>query len=378
MILKKEVAERERVEAALRESEERYRGLVELSPDAIIVHRSGKFVFANAQAAELFGMASPGELIGKNIIDFRPPDEVEGTRARFQRIEYEEGKTYILLERRIIRPDGTAVDVDVKGRPFTHHGKQAVQAVIRDITERKRAEDVMRETRRMAAIGELSAGVAHELNNPLGSIMIFAELLLSDSLSEPVRDDVEKIHQEAQRAARIVRGLLSFSRNHKPEKRYIDLMDVAKQAMELKAHDFRTENIEATLERSEQVPFTLADEYQMVDVLVNILTNAGQAMADAHGRGRLIVRAEKSDGRIRIVISDDGPGIAAGHLGKIFDPFFSTKEQGKGTGLGLSHGIVSQHGGRLWAESRVGEGATFYIELPILGPDGRLEPQPAP
>ncbi|MEE8465719.1 MAG: ATP-binding protein, partial [Dehalococcoidia bacterium] len=200
-----------------------------------------------------------------------------------------------------------------------------------------------------------------------------SELLQMEDLPVQVSEDVRKIQEAAQRAAKVVQNLLSFARTHEPEKRYLDVASIVDQALELKAHDFNFENIRVATNHSSSVPATMVDEHQFIQVMLNILTNAEQSIKAKRGPGEIKIATQFVKNMIRISISDDGLGIPASNLHSIFDPFFSTKEVGEGTGLGLSicYGIVREHGGELWVESTPGYGATFHIELPVL-PDATL------
>ncbi len=245
-----------------------------------------------------------------------------------------------------------------------------------DITERKQTEEetqVMDEqiqlAGRLAAVGGLAAGVAHELNNPLAAIQMFAQLLIArGDLDETARSDIETIYREAQRAAKITTNLLSFARRHVPEKRLICINEVIDRSLELHAYRMMLSNIEMVITLDPELPMTMADFHQMQQVFVNIIANAEQAITEAHGQGKFWVKTQKSNGMIRITFTDDGPGIPEKNLGRIFDPFFTTKDVGKGTGLGLSicYGIIQEHGGHLYARSNHGKGATFVVEIPII------------
>jgi two-component system NtrC family sensor kinase len=178
------------------------------------------------------------------------------------------------------------------------------------------------------------------------------------------------VHDEAQRTTKVVQNLLSFARRHVPEKRCMNVSDVVDRALELKSYDFKNSDIEVCKEISQRIPNTLLDEHQLLQVFTNLITNAEQALTASNTpNGRIIIRARRRVNRIRISFVDNGPGIPKDTLSRIFDPFFTTKEVGGGTGLGLSicYGIIQQHGGDLWAESNLGEGSSFHIELPILG-----------
>ena len=250
--------------------------------------------------------------------------------------------------------------------------------VLNEVTEKKRQREKVMETARLLSVGEPATGVAHEVNNPLAVVVGFSEVLMDHDLPQPASDHVERIHLEAKRAARIVQNLLSFARKHEPSKQYLDPADVLEEALDLKIQDLRVGNILVTHQRARDLPRTLADKHQLLQVFLNIITNAEHAMLSFRGDGSLALSTNGSKDWIRISIADDGPGIPAENLPRIFDPFFTAKEIGQGTGLGLSicHGIVSQHGGEIWAESRMGEGTTFHVQLPVLPPEVEPECEP--
>ena len=223
------------------------------------------------------------------------------------------------------------------------------------------------ESGKLAAIGELAAGVAHEINNPLNSVMGFTQLLMDQDLPPQAQADLEKIYAESQRAARIVQNLLAFARNSEPEPRPVDIRAVIDRACGLKAYDLRMHSIELRTHVADPLPLVAGDDQRLIEVVLNLLTNAEQAMTAAGRGGTITLRCEAAGDHIHLSVSDDGPGIPPEILGRIFEPFFTTKEVGVGTGLGLSvsQGIVRQHQGELWAESDIGAGATFHIELPV-------------
>jgi signal transduction histidine kinase/predicted Fe-S protein YdhL (DUF1289 family) len=249
---------------------------------------------------------------------------------------------------------------------------------------REEAQAQLVQSAKLAAVGRLVAGVTHELNNPLTSILSFAQLLQDSDLGEEARSDLDKIVAEARRATRIVRGLLDFARQRAPERKPIQINEVMTRALKLLAYELRAYNIECTTHFSPELPPTMADPHQLQQVFVNLIHNACQAMSAAHDRGHLTIITELGASTfsscrsgetsfIRITIRDDGPGIPPDVLPRIFDPFFTTRREGEGTGLGLSicHGIVSEHDGHIWAESEPGSpgGTTFFVELPLVVPE---------
>jgi signal transduction histidine kinase len=226
--------------------------------------------------------------------------------------------------------------------------------------------DQLIQSEKLSAVGQLAAGVAHEINNPLTSVISFAQLLLKGRVSEADRQRcLELIASEGERAAKIIRGLLAFARRHTPERSPQDLREILERALELREYALGRASI-AVERRYAPVPLVLADPHQLQQVFLNILINAEQALAHRRG-GRIAVATEVGDGVARVRIADDGPGIPPEDLPRVFEPFFSTKDVGQGTGLGLSvcYGIVREHQGRIWAESGPGRGATFVVELPL-------------
>ena len=240
--------------------------------------------------------------------------------------------------------------------------------VCREITEEKQIREQLLQNEKMAAVGSLVSGVAHELNNPLAGVTGFAQLLLERHEEPKLKKSLERIRDEAERAAKIVKNLLTFARKHKPESTRVAINGVLERTLELRAYDMRVSNIKVVTDLRPDLPMTLADPNQLQQVFLNIVVNAEQAMKEAHGKGILTVKTALVEGSIRTTVEDDGPGIRPEHLKQIFDPFFTTKAVGKGTGLGLSicHGIIREHGGSITATSTPGKGTVFTIDLPVV------------
>jgi PAS domain S-box-containing protein len=251
--------------------------------------------------------------------------------------------------------------------------RRRILLAIEDITERKRMkeqlliEEQLIITDRLASIGELASGIAHELNNPLTSVIGFSQLLLGKELPDDIREDIKVIHSEAQRTAEVMKNLLIFARRHAPVKRLVNINSVIEKVLTVRAYEQRVENIQVITRLAPDLPVTMADYFQLQQVFLNIIINAEHFMLEAHQRGTLTITTQRVGSTIRASFTDDGPGIAKENLGHLFDPFFTTKEVGEGTGLGLSicHGIITEHNGRIYAESEPGRGATFIVELPI-------------
>ena len=219
---------------------------------------------------------------------------------------------------------------------------------------------------KLSAVGELASGVAHEINNPLTTILGLSQLMLSrPDVPAPIRERIALVADEASRAATIVQNLLMFARHYPPERRPCSLEEAVRRVIALKSYQLEQDKIEVVLELGASAT-VWADENQMQQVLLNLVQNAHQAMARQSGERTLTVRVRPRDRHVAIEVLDTGPGIAPHLLSRIFDPFFTTKAPGEGSGLGLSvsYGIVGQHGGRLYAENRPEGGATFVVELP--------------
>lgn len=408
-----DITERQRAREQLKLVEENYKTIFENTAVAITVtDENERIVRWNRFAEALLGM-DKDDLYMMPVSALYPLEEWGKIRAQNVR---QKGMQHH-LETRILKKNRATIDVDLslsvlKGPDGNVTGSIGV---ISDITERKRMDEALHKAReelelrviertselakasdllqieigerqradedkqrmeqqlqlagRLAAVGELAAGIAHELNNPLTAVQGFAELLIQrEDLDETTRSDIENIYRQAQRAIKTTSNLLSFARRHKPEKSLISLNDAIEKSLELHAYRMKVNNIAVSMELAPDLPNIMADYHQMQQVFLNIVTNAEHAMYEAKKYGELRIKTQRINGNIRITFADDGPGIAEDDLNKIFDPFFTTKEVGKGTGLGLSicFGIVHEHGGRLYVESLHGAGATFVIEIPII------------
>jgi two-component system NtrC family sensor kinase len=232
--------------------------------------------------------------------------------------------------------------------------------------ELQQVQDQLVRAGKMAALGELAAGVAHEINNPLTGVLTFSSLILKKlDESHPWKKDMENIVQQTTRCRNIVRGLLDFARQRKPDKKEWDIHTLIDRTVILVENQARFQNIKIVKEFKTGIPMLFLDGDQIQQVFMNIIINAADAMAG--DGGTLTIRTNMKDGMAEVSFTDSGCGIAKEHLSKLFDPFFTTKETGKGTGLGLaiSYGIIQSHGGDIGVESKVGKGSTFRIKLPI-------------
>jgi two-component system NtrC family sensor kinase len=363
-----DITERKRAEEALRESEERYKALFDstIVGTLVIDEETKKVVLVNQVAAKMFGFNSVEEAVGINLLDFIPPDDKEKVLEVIVKGVFEQDLRQV-NEFRIVTKDGREIWINAVGARIELGGKPAGLVSCVDITEHKRQRGQQMVIDRLASIGELAAGTAHELNNPLTSVIGFSQLLMEKDIPDDIRKELELIYNEAQRAADVVKNLLTCARKHVPMKQLNKINDVIEDVLRLRAHEQKLDNIEIKRQLAPALPEIMFDYFQMQQVFLNIIINAEYFMIEAHKRGTLTITTKRRNNTVVVTVADDGLGIPPENLGRIFNPFFTTKQTGKGTGLGLSicHGIVTEHGGQIYAKSQQGKGATFFIELPI-------------
>ncbi len=364
----RDITERKEAEDALRYSEERLRLMFESVSDGIkVVDLNGVITDVNSKAVEIHGYGSRDELLGSDSFETIAPYDRERAAIHM--------KTTLALgssgpiEYSLLKRNGTEFSGELSASLLKNSFGQPTGfiIVIRDITERKKMEEQLIVTDRLASIGELASGIAHELNNPLTGVIGFSELLIERNIPKDIKEDLIVINREAQRTAKIVRNLLTFARKHPTDKQPLDINIIIQNVLEIRAYEQNVNNIKVHTLLASDLPDVTANDSQLQQVFINIVINAEQAMIEAHGGGTFTVTTEQIGNIVRASFSDDGPGIAKEYFDHLFDPFFTTKEVGKGTGLGLSicHGIITENGGRIYAESEPGKGATFFVELPI-------------
>lgn len=346
---------------------ERYRSVVETATDAIVItDPERRIAFGNPAAHALFGMSGE-QLVGTPAAQLVPPEAREAIAAHEAAALAGEPQRY---ETVVLRASGERRTVSVS-TAMLRDGETVVGivAALRDITEERLLLHQLHHNEKLAAVGQLVSGVAHELNNPLAGVMAFAQLLQATAeLPRDQADAVETILKEAKRAARIVANLLLFARQRNAERGPTDLNAVMRDTLELRRYVLHTEQVEVVTDLDPDLPLIRADAFQLQQVVLNLLTNAEQALRAVPGPKRITLRTRRAGDRAIASVADTGPGIPTEQLDRIFNPFFTTKPVGEGTGLGLSiaDGIVRQHGGRLAVQSVPGQGATFSIELPLL------------
>lgn len=378
-----DVSERKHAELALRESEAKYRRLVELSPDGIGIHRDGKIEFLNDAAVKLVGARDAAQVIGSAVMDLVHPEDRAGVAERVRSM-IEDGVPVTRSEWRLLRLDGATRDVEAVGMPLTYEGSPGIQVVVRDITERRRAADEIRrlnealEQRVQERTAELTAAnreleafgysVSHDLRGPLRTIEGFSRLLLEECgqvLNESGREYIERVQASSRRMAQLIQDLLNLSRitRNTIERRRIDLSILA----EAVTADLRGSQPEREVEIV-VAPAAVADgDPSMLRIVVeNLLGNAWK-YTGKNARAHIEFGVRDHGGERVFFVSDDGAGFDMEYVGKLFQPFQRlhrvTEFEGTGIGLAIVERIVARHGGRVWAESGVGQGATFYFTL---------------
>jgi PAS domain S-box-containing protein len=360
-----DITEQKQAQETIEKATEEWRTTFDSISDLIMIHdKDNRIVKVNKAAADLLKTTTQ-ELIGKFCQEVMRGDQECPVNCP-QLLALKTGKSSSL---EIFNPTLGLHFQESASPLFNEKGEiTGTVLVARDVTQQKRMEEQLILTDRLASIGELSSGIAHELNNPLTSVIGFSQLLMEGDVPANMKEDLGIVYSEAQRAAAIVKNLLTFARKHAPVKQLSQVNAVIDDVSRLRAYEQKVNNIEVENRLSPNLPEIMIDHFQMQQVFLNIIVNAEFSMQEAHHKGKLVITTEKYGDAIRVIFTDDGPGISKENLKHIFDPFFTTKEVGKGTGLGLSicHGIVSEHGGKIYARSEKGHGTTFVVELPLI------------
>ncbi len=333
----------------------------------VLEAKSGNICYANRALCAMAGYASPEEFRGlpKTIFyaDENPPELLK----EISTASMESGWTGEVI---LKCGDGASIPAHFSTTPLrgVDGNVEHVVCVIRDITGEKSMQEQLLHAGKLSALSSLVSGVAHEINNPLSTIMGFSELALLRARNDPrLKDDLIEIQISAKRVHKIVKGFLSFSRRQTLQKDMLDVNALLSDMLSVIIYDFKINNIAVEMELSENAPSVYGDRQQLHQVFVNLLTNAKHAVEEAGGEKKVRVETIYEDGKVKVYVKDKGAGISEKIRARLFEPFFTTKEVGKGTGLGLSisHGIVTQHGGSLYiAEEEEGWSTVFCVELP--------------
>ena len=333
----------------------------------VVADTAGLVSYANRRCCEV-AAGGQSDLVGSRLEKIVAPSHRSVLRQALECVL--DGKVVNNLDLPLVRGNQAIGSFSVNLSPMKVPSGEVISlvAVMTDISDVAMLQAKLMHTEKMAAVGQLVSGVAHEVNNPLTAIMGFADLLLeSPELSGSVREDLQVILQEAQRTREIVQNLLSFARQTPPEKQSVDINKVLRRTISLRSYDMASHGIELAEEFDSKLPETIGDAHQLQQVFLNILNNACDAVRETGRPGKISISTKQLAGSIEVLFRDNGPGIR--NADRIFDPFYTTKEVGKGTGLGLSicYGIVREHNGEILCfNNQNAEGATFAIRLPLI------------
>jgi PAS domain S-box-containing protein len=372
------------MERSLHQQQEFARRLIDSFPDVIaVLDRDEKFTFVSSRVQEVMGFG-PEEFVGTRYGQRADPED----RQKLDELVHDilgGVRSNVTLEYRSQHKNGTWRMLRVSAAPIAEpDGTVAgLVASLRDVTELDRLEQQVMQSEKLAAMGQMIAGVAHELNNPLTAILAVSDMLREHSEDAGRRRQLELLHQQARRAADIVQDLLSFARPPAPRKGQVALADVLRRALHLHEYSLRRNNVAVDFLPQTGIPNVVGDSNQLIQVFLNLVVNAEQAIREAHEGGTIRVRMGRGpagDPTVWASIQDDGPGIPPDILPKIFDPFFTTKRPGRGTGLGLSisMAIVREHGGTIDVQPAPGEGTVFLVTLPAARPGEDTSAEVAP
>jgi len=377
-----DITERREMERRLHQQQEFARRLVDSFPDLILVlDTSAGYTFVSPRSKEILGY-EPQEIAATDFGHCAHPEDMPAVKALYGDI-VEGRQTFASLEVRVRHKLGEWRRIRFNFSPLWDAKGQNEGVVLsgRDVTDLKRLEEQLIQAEKLAAMGQMLAGVAHELNNPLTAILGVTELLRErEGVDDPTRRQLELTHRQARRAARIVQNLLEFSRPASPHKKSLDVNSLIERTLQLHEHSLRRNNIEVEFRPQPGVPGVMGDANQLIQIFLNLVTNAEQAIREVRDSGRIQIRLASSANRVAITVQDDGVGVRPEALPRIFDPFYTTKRPGGGTGLGLSicMSIIREHGGNIEAELLPAGGSAFTVYLPIaIGNPSELAPAPA-
>jgi PAS domain S-box-containing protein len=375
-----DVTERREMERRLHQQQEFARRLVDSFPDLILVlDSSANYTFVSPRSKEILGY-EPEEIKAMDFGHCAHPEDMPAVRALFEDIVTGR-QLFASLEIRVRHKLGEWRLIRFNFSPLYNEAGTIDGVVLsgRDVTELKRLEEQLIQAEKLAAMGQMLAGVAHELNNPLTAILGVTELLREkETFEESSKRQLDLTHRQARRAARIVQNLLEFSRPASPQKKPLDVNGLIERTLQLHEHSLRRNSVEIDFHPQPDLPGIIGDPNQLIQIFLNLITNAEQAIREIRDKGRIQIRLARNGSRLCITVQDDGVGIRPDAMPRIFDPFYTTKRPGGGTGLGLSicMSIVREHGGSIEAESLPAGGSAFTVYLPVAleqpSPDSTL------
>jgi two-component system NtrC family sensor kinase len=362
----KDITDRREAERRYRRERDFNRNILNNTQSMILVlDTAGLVSYANRRCYE--AGYSEQDLLGRALVEFVPPARRASLAAALDRTL--EGSAVDNLEIPVFRHNGAAGQFSISLSPMRDEKGEinSIVVVMTDVTDAASLQAKLMHTEKMAALGQLVSGVAHEVNNPLAAIVGFSDLLIENpAVPEDAKQELGLILQEAQRTQLIVQSLLSFARQMPAQRAPVQVNSILQQTLKLRAYDLSNHGVELNERYEQDLPLTVGDPHQLQQVFLNILNNAYDAIQEVRRPGKIEIATSHADGHVEIAFCDNGPGIS--HAERIFEPFFTTKEVGKGTGLGLSicYGIVRAHGGEIFARNHTdGVGCSFLVRLPV-------------
>ena len=362
-----DVTERRQMESQLRQQEEFQRHLLESFPDLIlVVDTDERYSFVSSRLRDLLGY-EPETWLGKKITEI---EEQSPEMVQLYREVVSGKKMFGFCEFGARHRNGTWSTMRASASPLYGSSEASTTGVVisvRDITVEKKMEQQVIQSERLAAMGQMIGGFAHELNNPLTGILGLSEMLQDSDVAENTKKQLGMIHTQARRAAEIVQNLVFYSRPPAPGKSRVNLSEMIQRSLHLQAYSLRKNNINVDFEPNDSLPAVAGDPNQLVQVFWNLIVNAEQAIREVQEKGTIKIRLGRNANSLWASFQDDGPGISPEILPNIFDPFYTTKRPGRGTGLGLSicKAVLREHGGNVEASSSPGAGAIFTVTLPV-------------
>ena len=387
----RDISERKRVEDALREDERRFRALIEWSPEPLAVHRDGKLLYVNPAAVRMFGASSAQCMLGKPILDRVHPDYHQTVLDRAKNA-IDHGIAAPLFEEKFIKLDGTVIDVEVKNTSIVYDGTPAIYVAMRDMTERKRLEEIHLQAQKLQSLGTLAGGIAHDFNNILAAMQGNADLAAEDVGPDHIAtESLEEIRKASVRGSELVRRITAFGRPKQAQQAVVDLGEVVSEVLKLLRSTLPA-SISLDRDFAKDTPQVIADAGQVHEAVVNLTTNAAYAIGPR--AGTITYRLEavpvdethaqsipglKAGHYARLTVTDSGCGMDAATMERVFDAFYTTKPLGEGTGLGLSmvHGTMRSHGGAVTVESALGRGSSFALYFPAAKQGATRKEDPA-
>ena len=363
-----DVTEQREMERRLHREQEFARRLMDSFPDLIVaLDAESRYTFASPQIFDVLGY-QPEDLIGQKLGGRSDPQDRPAMLELFDEL-ISGRRSNAQIEYRTQHKNGSWRLLRASARPLHDETGRTIGIIAsaRDITDQQRLQQQLIQTERLAAMGQMIAGVAHELNNPLTAILGVTELMRDQTTDESSHRQLDLAHRQARRAAHIVQSLLVFSRPATPRNALLHLSDLLQRTLQLHEHSLRSNNIQVDLAARPDLPTVLGDSNQLTQVFLNLIVNAEQAIREIRDQGTLRIRLGVVGDRVLITFQDDGVGIRRETLSRIFDPFFTTKRPGRGTGLGLSicMAIIREHNGDISAQPLPDGGSVFTVSLPV-------------